>query len=98
MELERKGVSTLTVVTDAFLDLGKGVSSALGAPDIGVAVVPHPIGGLGRNDVEDRARRVFSDIATALDAPRARASGAGFADVPRVLDFTGSWREINDRF
>ena len=38
MQLERTGVATVTVVTDAFADLGKEVSAALGASALRTAL------------------------------------------------------------
>ena len=98
MELEKAGVATVTVVTDAFLDLGAEVAAALGAPDIGVAVVPHPLGELKREQVVETSRRAFANIMVALRQPRERAAAAPSETMPRMLDLTGSWERINDYF
>jgi hypothetical protein len=55
MELEAKGVRTVTVCTSAFAGLAKITSEALGGQDWPVIVIPHPMGGI--NDVE-LAKRV----------------------------------------
>jgi hypothetical protein len=91
-------VATVTVVTDAFLDLGREVATALGAADIGIAVVPHPLGELQREEVAERARRAFPEIMSALQAPGARTATPSAETQPRVLDVTGSWDEINVSF
>lgn len=98
MELEKAGVTTVTVVTDAFLDLGREVAAALGARDLGIAVVPHPLGELEREQVRERARRAFPDIMRALQAPRAGAVAQSAQPGARVLDLAGSWEKINDHF
>ena len=98
MKLEKAGVATVTVVTDAFLDLGREVAAALGAADIGIAVVPHPLGELQREQVVERARRAFPDIMRALQAPGARTAAPSSDTQPRVLELTGSWEKINARF
>lgn len=98
MELEKAGVPTVTVVTDAFLDLGEEVAAALGAPDIGIVVVPHPLGELKREQVVERSRRAFANIMIALRAPSERAAAASPDTKARVLDLTGSWERTNDYF
>src|SRR5207248_1857100 len=79
-------------------DLGREVSAALGAPDLRVAVVPHPIGGLDRSEVTARGHRAFSDIMSALKAPREQSAKIDAVPVARELDVAGSWESINDHF
>jgi hypothetical protein len=55
MELEAKGVRTVTLCTAAFAGLAKITSEALGGQDWPVIVIPHPMGGI--DDVE-LAKRV----------------------------------------
>lgn len=98
MELEKAGVPTVTVVTDAFLDLGAEVAAALGAPGIAIAVVPHPLGELKREQVVESSRRAFANIMSTLREPRERTAAASPDTKARVLDLTGSWERINDYF
>jgi hypothetical protein len=98
VELQKAGVATVTVVTDAFLDLGREVAAALGAAGIGIAVVPHPLGELKREQVAERARRAFPSIMIALQTPGARTATTSPGTKPRVLALTGSWEEINTYF
>ena len=98
MELERAGVATLTVVTEAFAELASEVAGALGAQALRLAVVPHPFGDLGRDEVLERARRVLPEIAASLRAPRVSTERRLAETLPRVLPFTGSWESVNAHF
>lgn len=90
-------MSTVTVVTDVFLDLAREVAGALGAPEVPISVIPHPFGELKEEQVGQRARRAFSDIIGRLLRAKTQLPAASGEDaVPRVLDFSGSWEEVND--
>jgi hypothetical protein len=96
VQLERTGVSTVTVVTDAFAGLGREVSAALGASSLRTALVPHPIGGLAREQVLERSQRAFPEIMAALQGPRTHAASRDGVAEARMLDLTGSWESVND--
>ena len=53
MELERRGVTTLTICSDAFLALGKIQAKAMGIEPNFIAI-PHPLGGISADDVLQR--------------------------------------------
>ncbi len=52
----------MTILTDRFLPLGDGERAALGMADLPLAVIPHPVAGMGRERV-----RANVDAAQALD-------------------------------
>lgn len=85
-------------MTDAFAELGKEVSTALGEPDMATAVIAHPIGGLSPSEVEARSRRALDEVLAKLTASRARTGAHPAKNTPRILDLSGSWEEINDYF
>jgi len=46
VELERRGVPTVTVCSHLFQRLGNVERRSLGMPDLPMAIAPHPIGGV----------------------------------------------------
>ena len=88
----------MTVVTDVFLELGQEVAYALGAPDIQLSVIPHPLGELNQFEVEARSNTAFRDIMAKLLAPRTQRLQDTVQRAPDVLNLGGSWEEVNDYF
>jgi hypothetical protein len=80
------------------VDLGREVADALGAPEVRTAVIPHPIGGLNAQEVEERSRSALRDVMEKLTAPGVDASIAIREETPRMLDVSGSWEDINTYF
>lgn len=91
-------MTTVTVVTDVFLELGREVATALGLPDVRMSVIPRAVGELREAEVRERARNSFQDIMDQLLAPRVQSSEVSADRVSRILEFSGSWEEINDYF
>lgn len=90
-------MTTVTVVTDAFLPLGKEVFAAFGAPELRVAVVPHPFGDLKRDQVAQRSHDAFAAIMSALQESR-ESSVSEYVGADRLLELVGSSEHINDAF
>jgi hypothetical protein len=77
MAVEQLGVPTVPIVTDAFLDVVKGVASVKGMPNMRTVFVPHPI--FAKSASECRAvfegqdpvnkKRVLDEIVAGLTAP-----------------------------
>jgi hypothetical protein len=61
MELERRGMRTVTVVTDAFLPLAVAQTRARGG-ELRMVVVTHPVGGLRRDELETRVAQVVGEL------------------------------------
>lgn len=49
MELEKRGLRTITVCTDAFEKMADLERDALGQPDLQLAIIGHPL--LGRDEI-----------------------------------------------
>ena len=60
---------TVTVTSDRFLELGRLQSRTLGAPDLRLAVIPHPLAGLAEADAVERGRAVGREILAMLRRP-----------------------------
>lgn len=67
---------TVTVATDAFLDLFKLEAQQRGLPELPYIVVPHPLGGIRPELVEGKARAAADDLMRAL-LGRSGTSGTG---------------------
>jgi hypothetical protein len=80
------------------VDLGREVADALGRSEVRTAVIPHPIGGLDAQQVEDRSRHALQDIIEKLTVPRVDVSSVPREETPRMLDVSGSWEDINAYF
>ena len=57
---------TVTVVTDAFLDLFRLEAEQRGAPALSRVVIPHPLGGIQPDAVLERAREAAPALRDAL--------------------------------
>lgn len=66
MELERRGVPTVTVCSHLFQRLGNVERRSLGMPDLPMAIAPHPIGGLPAVTAIAKADDLFNTIIDAL--------------------------------
>jgi hypothetical protein len=53
----------VTVVSDAFIGLGKAQARALGFPELSLAVIAHPFGSRTREEVRALAETCVDDIA-----------------------------------
>jgi len=53
--LEKRGIPTATVNSDAFVVLGQQEAVALGLPGLPIATVPHPMGDVSAEEVARRA-------------------------------------------
>ena len=66
MELERRGVPTVTVCTHLFVRLGEVERRALGMPELPVAIAPHPLGGLKAEAVLGKADAFLDQVVSGL--------------------------------
>lgn len=66
MELEKLGVPTITVCTDAFVGLAREESKNLGMPDLPIAIVKHPLGGEPKNGITERSLVALDQVIEGL--------------------------------
>lgn len=66
--MENRGIATVTVCTDQFFSLAKAEAEALGMPSLRIVVVPHPLAGLGPEEVKMKAQEAYKKIVEALTA------------------------------
>jgi len=53
----------VTVVSHAFIGLGKAQARAFGFPELSLAVIPHPFGSRSRDEVRALADKCVGEIA-----------------------------------
>ena len=97
MEIAKRGKVALTVCSTAFVNLGRAQQTALGAPDLPIAVVPHPFGTRKRDELSAIAEQCVAEIARlACEAPAASAMSAATA-IPRatLVEAPEGLEEIN---
>jgi hypothetical protein len=66
VQLEGLGVPTVVVTTTSFEPLTRQVAAAYGVPDARIAVVAHPLGGIGEGDVIERADSAVEAVLSLL--------------------------------
>ena len=66
MELEQRGVPTVTVCTDLFVKLGEVERTALGMPELPMAIAKHPLGGIKKDAVLAKADTLLDQVIAGL--------------------------------
>ena len=67
-ELRKRGLTTAVICSDAFLKVAKTQARVFGVPDLPLAVIPHPLGGLSIEQVEGRALVAIPQVADLIRA------------------------------
>jgi hypothetical protein len=66
--LEKKGIPTVTIVTQPFHKPARLNAAAMGAPHLPIVILPHPVGDLTEKDLQELARAAYPKIVSALTA------------------------------
>ena len=61
-ELRKRGLVTAVICSEPFLKLGKTQARVFGVPDLPLLLIPHPLGGLDLEGVEDRAGHAVPQV------------------------------------
>ena len=85
-------------MTDAFAPLAREVAVALGAPQLNMVVMPHPLGDMAVEDVIARSRQLLPEVKAKLFASRSGCASALDEEILRVLEIAPSWEEGNAFF
>jgi hypothetical protein len=62
VELETRGIPTVTICTDEFFPLGKAEAQILGMPGLPIAHIPHPLASQPPDRVAEMAKEAFEEI------------------------------------
>jgi hypothetical protein len=81
----------VVIGTDAFVGLAREAATALGMPNLSIATVPHPIGGVDPRTVAAKAERIVdevADLATRMPehVRQVAATATPLVDAPEDLD------------
>ena len=66
MELERRGIPTVTVCTHLFVTLGNAERRSLGMPELPLAVPQHPLGGQQPDVIREKADKLLEQVVDGL--------------------------------
>jgi hypothetical protein len=66
VELEKRGIPTVTIVGKTFVPIAKYESEGLGFEGLPLCVVEYPMGGVPTEEAQARAHRGFPQILTGL--------------------------------
>ncbi len=64
--LERAGVPTVSICTDAFVIPAKAMADVMGHPDFQFVTIPHPIASLTAAEIEAAVRPAIADVVRIL--------------------------------
>jgi hypothetical protein len=66
VQMEQKGIPTVTLCTEGFLNAGAEKAAMSGMPDLRIVGIPFPFASLAPDDARARGVRVFDAIVAAL--------------------------------
>ena len=61
-ELRKRGLVTAVICSDPFLKLGQAQAKTFGVPDLPLLRIPHPLGGIGIEQVQGRAEVALTKL------------------------------------
>jgi len=60
--LAKRGLRTAVICTEPFLKLAKAQAKTFGVPDLPIIMIPHPLGGIGLEQVAGRAEAAWPQL------------------------------------
>jgi len=66
-QLALRGVSAAVICSTPFQRLGKAQARVFGVTDLPLVMIPHPLGGIGLEDVKQRANHALPHILKLLE-------------------------------
>lgn len=69
-ELNKRGLSIAQICTEPFVILAKNQMRVFKIPDLPLVIIPHPLGGLNLEKVEERADAAMPKIAAIIAGKR----------------------------
>ena len=61
-ELRKRGLITAVVCSDPFMKLGQAQARTFGVPDLPLLRIPHPLGGIGLEQVRGRVEAALPEL------------------------------------
>lgn len=69
VNMARRGIPAVALVTTAFEGQGDFVARSLGMPDIPRVTLPHPVAGTGKANLRAVAEKTIDEVLAALGGP-----------------------------
>ncbi len=60
--LEKRGIPSVVVISEAFVQNAKAIAKLSGIPDYPFIVVPHPVSSLDAEGLEELVKRFFPQV------------------------------------
>ncbi len=100
LNIERRGIPTVTLVTSPFIEMAKTIPLTEGFSECCLVEIPHPIGMIPSSVIEKKAEDVINDIIKALTEWRpAESNVLNRKTFPSpLLEFSGDFQAVNDYF
>ncbi len=70
-QLRLRGIPTAVICSTPFQNLGKAQAKVFGVPDLPLVMIPHPLGGIGLDQVKQRAGHALESILKLIEELRA---------------------------
>jgi len=70
IDLEKQGTPTATINSDEFVTLGQSETRSLGMPGLPITTVPHPMGGIPKEEARERGREIVPSVVKLLTTDR----------------------------
>jgi hypothetical protein len=64
--IEKAGIPSISIVTDAFVETGQVMASNWGVPEYRFISISHPIANLSDAELEQRANGILNDVVKLL--------------------------------
>jgi len=100
-ELEKRGIPTVTVVTNQFLSLAKSTVKSTGLSEMAFVEVEHPLGMIPLDEVRAKAEKAFPEIINKAIKwqPAAVVTAAPRKPYPAErIKFRGTYTSLNQMF
>lgn len=101
LDLEKQGIPTVTIATNEFVGDAKATALGLGVPDVPLVIVPHPMGGIGLDEIRAKADAAFPEIlkvATQWQPPETVVPLAKSPYPAETFKFTGTFEDVQRMF
>ncbi len=100
--MEKLGIPTVTIATNAFHSLARSTMESIGLPDMAFVEVPHPMGMVSLEDIRAKADQSFPEIlkkASQWRPSRTEIPGLGKPPYPAErIKFKGTYDSLNKMF
>ena len=66
IHVDKAGIPSVTICTDAFIETSKAMATMWGAPEYPVIITSHPIAPLTKEQIKERAAQIMDEVVSIL--------------------------------